>query len=270
MRRRARKGALVTLDRDGAVRAMVGGRDYRTSNYNRATQAKRQPGSSFKLFVYLAALEAGYNPNSMVQDAPITIGRWSPRNSNGRYMGPIPMRVALAYSVNTVAVRLAQEVGTRTVADMAQRFGITTRVSTSPAMALGASEARLIDMTRAYAAVARGGIGVTPYGIRRVTTADGTLALPASGRSEPGAGPALGGAADDRIARRRGLERHRARRRSRPADRGQDRHDHRRTRTAGSSAFRAASPPASGWAATTIALCPAYPAGRRRRAPSTI
>ena len=169
------QGALITLDRDGAVRAMVGGRDYRESNYNRATQATRQPGSSFKLFVYLAALEAGYNPNSMVQDAPITIGRWSPRNSNGRYMGAIPMRVALAYSVNTVAVRLAQEVGTRTVADMAQRFGITTRVSTTPAMALGASEARLIDMTRAYAAVARGGIGVTPYGIRRVTTADGTL-----------------------------------------------------------------------------------------------
>lgn len=169
------QGALVSLDRDGAVRAMVGGRDYATSIYNRATQATRQPGSSFKLFVYLTALEAGYRPDSIVEDAPITINGWSPRNDNGRYVGPIPLRAALAYSVNTVAVRLAQQTSTRAVADMAQRFGITTRINTSPAMALGSSEVRLIDMTRAYAAVARGGVAVTPYGIRRVTTADGTL-----------------------------------------------------------------------------------------------
>lgn len=169
------QGALVTLDRDGAVRAMVGGLDYRTSSYNRATQANRQPGSSFKLFVYLAGLEAGITPDTPILDGPITIGNWSPRNSNGRFSGPIPMRQALAYSVNTVAVRIAQQVGTQTVADMAQRLGITTRVSTLPSMALGASEVRLIDMVRAYATVARGGVGVTPYGIRRVTTADGTL-----------------------------------------------------------------------------------------------
>jgi len=169
------QGALVSLDRDGAVRAMVGGLDYRTSSYNRATQATRQPGSSFKLFVYLAGLEAGLTPDTPILDAPIQIGRWSPRNSNGRFAGPMPMRQALAYSVNTVAVRIAQQVGTRTVADMAQRLGITTRISTFPSMALGASEVRLIDMVRAYATVARGGVGVTPYGIRRVTTADGTL-----------------------------------------------------------------------------------------------
>jgi penicillin-binding protein 1A len=169
------QGALVSLDRDGAVRAMVGGRNYVDSIYNRATQATRQPGSAFKLFVYLAALEAGYNPDTVVQDAPIRIGSWSPRNDNGRYGGPVPLRAALAYSVNTVAVRLAQDVGTRTVADMAQRFGITTRINTNPSMALGSSEVRLIDMTRAYAAVGRGGVAVTPYGIRRVTTADGTL-----------------------------------------------------------------------------------------------
>ena len=169
------QGALVSLDRDGAVRAMVGGRNYVSSIYNRATQATRQPGSSFKLFVYLAALESGYNPDTNVADAPITIGGWSPRNDNGRYVGPVPLRVAFAYSINTVAVRLAQDVGTRAVADMAQRFGITTRVNTNPSMALGSSEVRLIDMTRAYAAVARGGVAVTPYGIRRVTTADGTL-----------------------------------------------------------------------------------------------
>ncbi|HTU09359.1 MAG TPA: PBP1A family penicillin-binding protein [Allosphingosinicella sp.] len=169
------QGALVTLDRDGAVRAMVGGRDYVGSSYNRATQANRQAGSSFKLFVYLAALEAGYRPDTGLADEPITIGGWSPRNSNGRFMGQIPMRIAFAYSVNTVAVRLAQQVGTNTVADMARRFGVTTRIETNPSMALGSNSVRVIDMTRAYASVARGGVAVTPYGIRRVTTADGTL-----------------------------------------------------------------------------------------------
>jgi penicillin-binding protein 1A len=169
------QGALLSLDRDGAVRAMVGGRDYIGSSYNRATQANRQAGSSFKLFVYLTALEAGFRPDTIVQDQPITIGGWSPRNSNGRNMGPIPMRIAFAYSVNTVAVRLAQQVGTGAVADMARRFGVTTRVETNPSMALGSNVVRLIDMTRAYASVARGGVAVTPYGIRRVTTADGTL-----------------------------------------------------------------------------------------------
>ncbi|HST35990.1 MAG TPA: PBP1A family penicillin-binding protein [Allosphingosinicella sp.] len=169
------QGALVSIDRDGAVKAMVGGRDYVNSSYNRATQAARQPGSSFKLFVYLTAIEAGYRPDSQVNDAPITINGWSPRNSSGRYAGPVSVRQAFALSINTVAVRLAQESGTRAVADMAQRFGITTRIDTNPSMALGSSSVRLIDMTRAYAAVARGGVGVTPYGIRRVTTADGTV-----------------------------------------------------------------------------------------------
>jgi penicillin-binding protein 1A len=169
------QGALVALDRDGAVRALVGGRDYASSIYNRATQAVRQPGSSFKLFVYLSALEAGYRVDSIVPDAPITIGNWSPRNDNGRYAGPVPLRTAFAYSINTVAVRLAQDVGTRAVADLAQRLGITTTIGTNPSMALGSSSVRLLDMTRAYASVARRGIAVTPYGVRRVTTADGTL-----------------------------------------------------------------------------------------------
>jgi penicillin-binding protein 1A len=172
---RGAQGALVSLDRDGAVRAMVGGRDYVGSNYNRATQANRQPGSSFKLFVYLAALEGGLRPDSIVQDEPITINGWTPRNDNGRHAGPIPLRIAFAYSVNTVAVRLAQQVGTRAVADMAQRFGISTRIATNPSMALGSSEVRLIDMVRAYASVGRGGVSVTPYGIRRVTTTDNTI-----------------------------------------------------------------------------------------------
>jgi penicillin-binding protein 1A len=169
------QGAMVSIDRDGAVRALVGGRNYVSSSYNRATQAIRQPGSSFKLFVYLAAIEGGYRPDTVVHDDPITINGWSPRNDSGRHVGAVPMRVAFAYSINTVAVRLAQDVGTRSVADMAQRFGITSRIDTNPSMALGSSAVRLIDMTRAYASVARGGVAVTPYGIRRVTTADGTL-----------------------------------------------------------------------------------------------
>jgi penicillin-binding protein 1A len=172
---RGAQGALISLDRDGAVRAMIGGRNYVNSIYNRATQANRQPGSSFKLFVYMAALEAGYNPDSIIEDAPITVDGWTPRNDSGRYVGPIRMRDAFAFSVNTVAVRLSQQVGTRAVADMAQRFGITTRINTNPSMALGSNVVRLIDMARAYAAVSRGGVAVTPYGIRRVTTADGTL-----------------------------------------------------------------------------------------------
>ncbi len=169
------QGALVSLDRDGAVRAMVGGRDYVSSIYNRATQAARQPGSAFKLFVYLTALEAGYEPTTVVQDAPITVGNWTPRNDSGRFAGAVNLRQALAFSINTVAVRLSQDTGTRAVADMAQRLGITTRVATNPSMALGTSEVRLIDITRAYASISRGGVAVTPYGIRRVTTADGTL-----------------------------------------------------------------------------------------------
>jgi penicillin-binding protein 1A len=169
------QGALIALDRDGSIRAMIGGRDYVRSLYNRGTQATRQPGSSFKLFVYLAAIEAGYKPDDIVQDAPIRINGWSPRNNNGGFAGQVPLRQAFAQSINTVSVRLAQEVGFRTVADMAQRFGITTPVVTHPSMALGSSEVRLIDMTRAFASVAAKGNAVVPYGIRRVTTANGQI-----------------------------------------------------------------------------------------------
>jgi penicillin-binding protein 1A len=179
------QGALVALDRDGSVRAMVGGRDYVRSLYNRGTQANRQPGSAFKLFVYLAAIEAGYTPDTLVSDEPITINGWSPRNNSRNFAGDVTVREAFAKSINTVSVRLAQEVGFRTVADMAQRFGITTPVVTHPSMALGSSEVRLIDMTRAFAAVAAKGNAVVPYGIKRVTTADGQVLYqhpPAEGR----------------------------------------------------------------------------------------
>jgi penicillin-binding protein 1A len=169
------QGALVALDRDGAVRAMVGGRDYVQSIYNRATQANRQPGSSFKLFVYLAALEAGYKPTDTIPDAPISINGWTPRNNSRSFAGDVSLREAFSRSINTVSVRLGQEVGFRTVANIAQRFGITTPVVTHPSMALGTSDVRLIDMTRAYASVASKGVSVVPYGIKRVTTSKGEL-----------------------------------------------------------------------------------------------
>ena len=167
------QGALVSLDRDGAILALVGGTDYVTSNYNRATDAMRQPGSAWKLFVYLAALEHGYNPNSPVKDVPVEIQGWSPRNSGGSYAGDIDVRSAFAYSKNTVAAQLGYEVGFGNVASMARRFGITTPINTHPAMVLGSSEVRLIDMTRAFAAISARGQSIEPYGILRVTTPSG-------------------------------------------------------------------------------------------------
>lgn len=166
------QGALVAIDRDGSVRAMVGGTDYVSSIYNRATQAVRQPGSAFKLFVYLAALEAGKTPEDKEVDAPVTIDGWSPRNDSRRNSGEVTLRTAFAYSLNTVAAKLGQAVGFQTVADMARRFGITTPVNTHPSMVLGTSEVRVIDMTRAFASVANKGVAVTPFGIVKVT-ADG-------------------------------------------------------------------------------------------------
>jgi penicillin-binding protein 1A len=169
------QGALVSLDRDGAVRAMVGGTDYVSSNYNRATQAVRQPGSAWKLFVYLAALEAGIRVDDRVVDQPVTINGWSPRNSTGRYSGEMTVRTAFANSINTVAAVMGDEIGFSAVAGMARRFGITTPVNTHPSMVLGTAEVRVIDMTAAFAAVARRGVSVAPYGITKVATTEGEL-----------------------------------------------------------------------------------------------
>lgn len=169
------QGALVSMDRDGAVLALVGGTDYVTSNYNRAVNAVRQPGSAWKLFVYLAALEAGYTPNAEVIDEPVTIEGWSPRNSGGDFAGKIDVRTAFAYSKNTVAAQLGQEVGFSSVAGMAKRLGITTPITTVPSMVLGTNEVRLIDMTRAFATVSAKGRAVDPYGIVKVTTTDGKV-----------------------------------------------------------------------------------------------
>jgi len=172
---RGAQGALVSIDRDGAVKAMVGGTDYVTSNYNRAVTAVRQPGSAWKLFVYLTALEAGYRPEDMVEDKPVEIEGWQPKNSGGNYAGEISLRTAFAYSKNTVAAQIGQDVGTSSIANMARRFGISTPINTLPSMVLGTSETRVIDMTQAFAAVAAGGRNVTPYGISKVTTIDGEL-----------------------------------------------------------------------------------------------
>ncbi len=169
------QGALVSLDRDGAILALVGGTDYVESNFNRATTAMRQPGSAWKLFVYLAALEAGYTPEDTVVDTPVTIDGWSPRNSNGRNVGETSVRTAFAYSINTVAAQLGNEVGFGTVASMARRFGITSEIATFPSMVLGSSEVRVIEMTQAFAGIANKGVPVQPYGITKVTGASGEV-----------------------------------------------------------------------------------------------
>ncbi|WP_333979094.1 penicillin-binding transpeptidase domain-containing protein [Sphingomonas aerolata] len=156
------QGALVSLDRDGAVKAMVGGKDYVSSIYNRATQAVRQPGSAFKLSCILPRSKPGTSPRISIVDEPVTIDGWSPRNDPRRNSGAVSLRTAFAYSLNTVAAKLGQEVGFTTVADMARRFGITTTVNTHPSMVLGTSEVRVIDMTRAFASVASKGVAVTP------------------------------------------------------------------------------------------------------------
>ena len=169
------QGALVSIDRDGAVRAMVGGKDYVSSIYNRATQAERQPGSSFKLFVYLTALESGVKPTDTIVDGPVTINGWSPRNDTRTFSGSVTLREAFSRSINTVSAKIGQQVGFSTIADMARRFGITTPISTYPAMVLGTSDVRLIEMARAFASIGNNGVAVTPYGIVRVVTADGRM-----------------------------------------------------------------------------------------------
>ncbi len=170
------QGAVVTMKPDGAVVAIVGGVNYGESQYNRASVAKRQGGSLFKLFVYLAALEAGYTPTAQVEDAPISIQvgnkLWSPRNYTGEYKGVMSMADAFRQSINTVAVRLSQYAGVKRVAQMAERLGIPN-VRPNPSIALGAQEATLLEMTTAFAHVANGGNQVVPYGILEIRTSKG-------------------------------------------------------------------------------------------------
>ena len=162
--------ALVAMTPEGAVRAMVGGVDYGASQFNRATQALRQPGSAFKPLVYLPALEAGMNPDSVLEDAPVTVDGWSPENFSRRYRGPVTLREGVAESLNTVAVRLAENVGRERVIRAARRLGIASELTPHPALALGAGEVTLLDLTAAYAVFANGGDGVVPYGVRDIHT----------------------------------------------------------------------------------------------------
>ncbi len=172
---RAGQAALVALSPDGAIRAMAGGRDYRASQFNRATQAKRPPGSAFKPFVFLAALEAGYGPDSVMLDAPISLRRWNPSNYKREYEGEVTLTRAFARSLNSVAIRLILDVQPQAVVDVARRFGVASPLTPQPALALGASETNLLELTGAYAAFANGGLKAEPYAIVRIATRSGRL-----------------------------------------------------------------------------------------------
>jgi membrane peptidoglycan carboxypeptidase len=162
----ASQAALVAMRTDGRVIAMVGGRDYQESQFNRATQALRQPGSAFKLFVYLAALREGMTPDSPILDAPLTLGGWSPKNHEGRYAGrPVPLRDAFARSSNVAAVRLSEEVGRQNVIRAARDLGVRARMPNDATLALGTAQMSLLELTSAYAAVAAGRTPVTPRGL---------------------------------------------------------------------------------------------------------
>lgn len=178
---RVEQGAVVVLSPEGGVRAMVGGRSYAESQFNRAAQAMRQPGSAFKPFVFAAALEAGLSPLSVLDDSPVSIDGWRPANFDGRYRGPITLTEAMAHSVNTVAVRAAQAAGVESVRRMARRFGVTTDIGDDLSIALGTSETTLLDLTGAYLPFANGGWGVVPHGITEIRTRDGAVLYSRSG-----------------------------------------------------------------------------------------
>ena len=169
------QAALVTLDGVGRVRAMIGGGDYQQSAFDRAVDAHRQAGSSWKPFVYLAALEAGRTPDSPVVDEPVAIGNWSPGNYEPEFLGPITLETALAHSINTVAARLADEVGRPIVAAAAHRVGIVSPINTDPAMALGTTLVTPMEMAQAYDAFANGGNRVSAYGVERIRVVGGPV-----------------------------------------------------------------------------------------------
>ena len=169
------QGALVAITPEGAVRAMVGGRNYAESQFNRAVAAKRQPGSAFKPFVYLTALERGLTPETVREDKPVALKGWKPENYSREYHGPVTLTQALALSLNTVAVRLTLEVGPRAVAKTAYRLGIASKLDANPSLALGTSEVSLIELTCAYAPFANSGNATMPYVVARVRTRAGKI-----------------------------------------------------------------------------------------------
>tara|TARA_R110000868_G_scaffold53928_1_gene169120 strand:+ start:4511 stop:6484 length:1974 start_codon:yes stop_codon:yes gene_type:complete len=180
----AGEGALVAIAHDGSVRAMVGGRNYATSQFNRAVLAQRQPGSAFKAFVYASAFEAGLSPDDIRDDAPIRLGDWTPQNYNDEYDGPMSLRQAFAHSSNSVAVRIAEETGRGRVALLAERFGIESPMRVDRSLALGVHEVTPLEMASAYAPFSNGGYRAAAYGIASIETRDGEVlyaAPPAAG-----------------------------------------------------------------------------------------
>jgi penicillin-binding protein 1A len=173
--RGVQQAALISLDGEGRVRAYVGGVNYADSQFDRVSMARRQAGSAFKPFVYLTAMEQGRTPYVQEVDEPVTIGNWQPRNYTNKYLGQITLETALAQSINTVAAKVAQEVGTASVASTARRLGIASPIQTGPSMALGAVDVSPLEMATAYAAFANGGYRVQAFGIERIRTADGRV-----------------------------------------------------------------------------------------------
>ena len=169
------QGSLISLDNDGAVRAMVGGHHYFKSQYNRTTQAQRQPGSAFKLFVYLAALEAGLSPEDIYSDQELDIEGYKPTNYNDKFMGDMTLKHAFVTSTNTVAVQIAEKIGRERVVAMAQRLGINTPMMPIASLPLGTEEVRMIDLAAAYASVAGGGMQVKPYSILEINSLSGEI-----------------------------------------------------------------------------------------------
>jgi penicillin-binding protein 1A len=169
------QGAAVVLDMRGAVLAMVGGKSYIRSQFNRAVKAKRQPGSSFKPFVYLTALDQGMTPNSVQIDEPVRFGDWQPENYKRKYLGRVTLEKALALSLNTVAAKLAVQVGPQNVVTTAHRLGINSELVPNASIALGTSEVSLLEMTSAFAPFANGGAAVVPYVVSRIISRDGTI-----------------------------------------------------------------------------------------------
>ncbi|SFZ84972.1 penicillin-binding protein 1A [Devosia enhydra] len=169
------QGALVAMETDGTVRAIVGGTDYGQSQFNRAVTSRRQPGSAFKPFVWMAAMEKGYTPDTVAEDAPFNYEGWAPENAGGQYRGQVTLRDALAYSLNTIAAKLAIDVTPQAVVEAAMRMGISANLPAVPSIALGTAEVSLLELTAAYAPFANGGQGVIANVITRIETVDGQV-----------------------------------------------------------------------------------------------
>jgi penicillin-binding protein 1A len=187
----AHQAALIAMAPDGAILAMVGGRDYNNSQFNRAIQARRQPGSLFKLFVYLAAMRKGLTPETVLVDQPVQIGDWEPENYGDRYYGPVNLRTAFAHSLNSIAVQLADRVGVRSVIETAKQLGVQSNLPEVPSVALGSGDVTLLEMTRAFAAIAKDTNRVDQYTVNGITKANRNLYSRSAPHATQADGPLL-------------------------------------------------------------------------------